>query len=310
MNSMDLKNLKQKDASVQIGPKSSSHIGIKPSFLKISKQLLDRDAKKEIILEHENEPTSEDETQNFELLINNVSVQSTTGEATNHKTYPTPYDIQKMFIRKIMPYYASLEKKARKLFLKMIYGITSPPAVRSFGVQVDPEELKMLEPFEREKSAKPGLKLKSEDDVRKYKIAERKVSVEPVSKEDQVAHESISVQADLDVIYKLEKVDVDKRLTSLEILQPVAEEKIEVEKPEKEDEEEISVESKGIEDLKNFLLDKDVWQIIFWPRRDKRVRNKKVLKKYQLPLLSTVMICFMTDSILHQIIGWMISSLV
>ncbi|GFR20963.1 hypothetical protein TNCT_30691 [Trichonephila clavata] len=131
-----------RDVAIQEAPNYASTCEIYSFHLKNTKAFA--------ILEEKEPLTFEEEIKFSEILIKHVSIQSTTGEVTIYKTFPSLPEIRKMFEQKIMSYYLSLKNKARMKVIRIIYGMSIPPAVKSVSIEATPEDFEAMEELFKE----------------------------------------------------------------------------------------------------------------------------------------------------------------
>ncbi|KAF8766802.1 Dual specificity phosphatase DUPD1 like protein [Argiope bruennichi] len=219
-------------------------------------------------------------TDKSEFLIKDASVQSTTGEVSIYEVSPSVEELQKLFAKKILPYYSTVEKKARKKVLKIIYDIKPPPALRSFKTQTSESD------FPSQTILSEGMKLDMKDKSREFIASEdispilQSISGRFVCKKGADAYKSISVQVDLsDSNKKKEKRKIrpidssdDESYETKPVVHEIESEQLRVDdkkvtKRYKDSEKDTCFQTKVLKDLRRFLLEKNVWDIVFWRRR-------------------------------------------
>ncbi|GBM94580.1 Dual specificity phosphatase DUPD1 [Araneus ventricosus] len=221
-----------------------------------------------------------------EFLIKDVSIQSTTGEVSSCEVSPSAAVLQKLFAKKILPYYLTVEKKDRKRVLKMIYDITPPPPLRSSKTQASESD------FTSQVILSEGMKLKSvsildmkgeprQSTVSEETLVKKSTTLKSISgklaRKGVVTHKNISIQVDVDDSFEHardgEKIfKGGKGRTTIDTEDDMSETKTtEHEQLGTEDGDVESVkymlQTKVLKDLRRFLLEKDVWDVVFWKRR-------------------------------------------
>ncbi|GFY74499.1 dual specificity phosphatase DUPD1 [Trichonephila inaurata madagascariensis] len=276
-----------RDVAIQEAPNYASTCEIYSFHLKNTKAFATQ-AEKEPL-------TFEEEIQFSEILIKSVSIQSTTDEVTIYKTFPSLHEIRKMFEQKIMPYYLSLKNKARMKAIWIIYGMSYPPAVKNVSIEVTPEDFEAMEEWLKDEVVFDAVSTpKTFTDVKQELIEEpvdaypqEDISEMSVLKVDEIYHKDAAIQTTLDDSFMLKKVDIEEIQETLRdedtkhkiIEEQLSEEESKIdklklkgdEKPKREIEKPVIVqprktvlETKDLELLKQFLLEKDVWDVVFW----------------------------------------------
>ncbi|GFU23251.1 dual specificity phosphatase DUPD1 [Nephila pilipes] len=250
---------------------------------------------KHFMFQAENEYLSvEEENQFSDILIKNVAIQSTTGEVTIYKTFPSLHTLLKMFELQIMPYYLSLKNKARMKVLQVVYGISNPPIHNNASIQVCPEDIQAMKEWMEEDVGFDLISTKKTDKGEETEFI--KESVDDYLQDDvkcvselSAFKEDASVQTSLDDLFVLEKDDSGilttlhkKKLKYEDIIKDITEEKssesvsdIDTSKLKYEECKDIErsvnmqsidsiLETKDLEYLKTFLLEKNVWDAVFW----------------------------------------------